>query len=317
MHVIAALALDGLVLADLAGPCEIFERCRTADGDPAYEVRVCAASPEVDAGMVTVRAPWDLTHVAQADTVLVPGTSCLGTDVPVAVLDAIRSAADRGARVVSICTGVFTLAATGLLDGLRATTHWRAAAELASRHPLVEVDPGVLFVDEGRVLTSAGAAAGLDLSLHIIRADHGASAAATAARDAVMPLERAGGQAQFIARPDPVPDGATLPPLLEWMTDNLGEDLTLTAIAARARTTTRTLNRRFHEQLGTTPAQWLVRARLHHAQHLLESTDLPVELVASRAGFSSATTFRDRFRRRFDTSPRAYRQAFRAAGAPG
>jgi transcriptional regulator GlxA family with amidase domain len=208
--------------------------------------------------------------------------------------------------------GAFTLAATGLLDGLRATTHWRAAAALARRYPRVAVDPDVLFVDNGQFLTSAGAAAGLDLCLHLIRRDYGAAVAADAARTAVMPLERAGGQAQFIAHPPPIPDGATLEPLLRWLDQNAHRELTLGQIAAQARLSVRTLNRRFREQTGTTPLQWLHRARLRRAQCLLETTSLPVERIAGQVGFGSPTAFRDHFRRLVGTSPHAYRRAFRS-----
>ncbi len=314
VHVIAVLAPDRLVAADLAVPCEVFGRARLRDGSPAYEVRVCAAAPEVDAEVFALRAPWTLDALDGAATVVVPGVPDLDAPASPAVLAALRRAADRGARVASICTGAFVLAAAGLLDGRRATTHWRAAGELARRHPAVAVDPDVLFVDEGRVLTSAGAAAGLDLCLHMIRTDHGAAVAVESARGSVMPLERDGGQAQFIVHP-PAPDGATLQPLLTWMEEHLDRELTLADLAAQGAMAVRTLNRRFREQTGSTPAQWLVRARLRRAQQLLETTDLPVDHVARAAGFGSTTTFRDRFRRDVGTSPRAYRRAFRGAPA--
>ncbi len=196
------------------------------------------------------------------------------------VLAALRSAAASGTRIASICVGAFTLAATGLLDGLRATTHWAAAGELARRYPAVAVDANVLFVDNGQILTSAGAAAGLDLCLHMIRNDHGSAVAADAARIAVMPLERDGGQAQFIVREPPTPDGATLEPLLRWMEENAHRELTLADIAAQAMMSARTLNRRFREQTGTTPLHWLHRARLRQAQYLLETTSHSVERIA-------------------------------------
>jgi transcriptional regulator GlxA family with amidase domain len=228
------------------------------------------------------------------------------------VLDALRRAAEAGTRIASICAGAFTLAAAGLLDGRRATTHWVATALLAARYPAVDVDPDVLYVDDGRVLTSAGAAAGLDLCLHMIRCDHGSTVAADAARLSVMALEREGGQAQFIVseRP-PTPRGSVLEPLLAWMEDNSGRDLTLEEIAAHAGMSTRTLNRRFREQTGTTPLQWLHRARIRRAQHLLETTTHPVDRIAAQVGFGSPTAFRDRFKRVAGTSPNAYRRAFR------
>ncbi|MFD0818574.1 GlxA family transcriptional regulator, partial [Micromonospora zhanjiangensis] len=221
--------------------------------------------------------------------------------------------AANGARIASICGGAFTLAATGLLDGRRATTHWLATDRLAARHPRIQVDPNVLYVDNGQFLTSAGAAAGLDLCLHLIRRDHGAAVAADAARLSVMPLERAGGQAQFITHEPPAPEGATLEPLLAWMRDNTGRELTLADIARHAGVSTRTLNRRFRDQTGTTPLRWLHRVRVHRAQHLLETTAHSVDLVATRVGFASTTAFRDHFKRITGTSPQAYRRSFRSA----
>jgi transcriptional regulator GlxA family with amidase domain len=312
VHVVTVLARDGVVAADLAVPGELFGRARLADGDPAYEVRVAAVAPEVDAGLFALRAPWGLEALDGAATVVVPGTADPMAAPPPAFLDALRGAAQRGARVASICTGAFGLAAAGLLDGRRATTHWRAADALARRYPRVRVDPDVLFVDEGAVLTSAGAAAGHDLCLHMIRRDHGAAVALHSAREAVMPLERDGGQAQFIAHP-PVADATSLAPLLAWMQEHLDAELTLADLAARAAVTVRTLNRRFREQTGTTPAQHLLRLRLHRAQQLLETTDLPVDHVARVAGFGAPTTLRERFRRRFGVSPSAYRRAFRGS----
>jgi transcriptional regulator GlxA family with amidase domain len=315
MHTVAVLALAGVVPFDLATPLEVFTRTRLPGGRPAYRVLVCGATRTVDAGAFAVRAPHGLDALAGADTIILPGCADATAPVPARVVDALRAAAARGARIASICSGAFVLAATGLLDGHRATTHWLAAAQLAARHPEIEVDPDVLYVDNGRLLTSAGAAAGLDLCLHLIRRDHGSAVAADAARLSVMPLEREGGQAQFIVHDQPpVPRGATLEPLLRWLGDNPATDLTLDAIAARAGMSTRTLNRRFREHTGTTPLQWLHRTRIRRAQHLLESTDHTVERIAGQVGFSSPTAFRDRFKRVVGTSPHAYRTAFRAAG---
>jgi transcriptional regulator GlxA family with amidase domain len=203
------------------------------------------------------------------------------------------------------------LAASGLLDGLRATTHWLAAPALAARYPQVHVDASVLFVDNGKVLTSAGAAAGLDLCLHLVRRDHGAAAAADAARLAVMPLERDGGQAQFITHAPPS-SGASLEPLLTWLTRNIKRPVDLEEMARQAATSSRTLSRRFREQTGTTPLQWLLTARVRRAQSLLETTDLSIEQIATEAGFAAAATFRDRFFRIVGLSPTAYRKAFGA-----
>lgn len=316
MHTVAVLALDGVIAFDLSTPLEVFARTRLPDGRAAYRVRVCAPAEEVDAGAFTLRAPWGLEALADADTIILPG--CADPTVPVApeALDALRAAAARGTRIASICAGAFVLAATGLLDGLRATTHWLGAAALAALHPEVEVDPDVLYVDNGQFLTSAGAAAGLDLCLHMIRRDHGSAVAADAARLSVMPLEREGGQAQFIVhdRP-PNPDGATLEPLLRWMEENAGRELTVGEIAAHAGLSTRTLNRRFREQTATTPVQWLHRARVRQAQYLLETTGYSVDRIATQVGFGSPTAFRDRFKRQVGTSPHAYRRAFQGSDA--
>ncbi|TNH30578.1 helix-turn-helix domain-containing protein [Micromonospora orduensis] len=311
MHTVAVLALDSVVPFDLATPMEVFQRTRLPDGRAGYRVLVCAATPTVTTGAFSIAVPWGLDVLVDADTVVVPGVSDPAAATPGAVLDSLRAAAANGARIASICGGAFTLAATGLLDGHRATTHWLATDRLAAQHPRVQVDPNVLYVDNGQFLTSAGAAAGLDLCLHLVRRDHGAAVAADAARLSVMPLERAGGQAQFITHEPPAPEGATLEPLLAWMRDNARHELTLADIAHHAGMSTRTLNRRFRDQTGTTPLRWLHRVRVHQAQHLLETTAHPVDRVATQVGFGSTTAFRDRFRRITGTSPQAYRRSFR------
>ncbi|CAM03537.1 AraC family transcriptional regulator with amidase-like domain [Saccharopolyspora erythraea NRRL 2338] len=311
MHTVAILALDKVIPFDLATPLQVFSFARLPDGRPAYRVRVCGNAPAVDAGAFTLQPRWGLEALADADTIVLPGCSEPEDPVPDEVLDALRQAAANGTRMASICVGAFVLAATGLLDGHRATTHWMGTDELAQRHPGIEVDPDVLYVDNGQFLTSAGAAAGLDLCLHMIRCDHGSAVAADAARLSVMPLEREGGQAQFIVHDQPpVPRGAVLEPVLRWMEDNCAKDLVLEDIAARAGMSTRTLNRRFREQTGTTPLQWLHRARVRQAQYLLESTDHPVDRIGTQVGFGSPTAFRDRFKRVVGTSPHAYRAAF-------
>ncbi|MFE9203030.1 GlxA family transcriptional regulator [Micromonospora sp. NPDC007230] len=314
MHQVVVLAYDGVVPFDLSVPVEVFGRTRLGDGSPPYEVRVCAGTDEVRAGAVSLRAPHDLSALAEADTVVVPGAADLDAALPAAVLDALAA---TPARLVSICTGAFVLAAAGRLDGRRATTHWAAAAELARRHPTVTVDPDVLFVTDGPVLTSAGAAAGLDLCLHVVRSDHGAAVAADTARSCVMPLERAGGQAQFIAYEPPAPAGLSLQPLLVWLTDNLHSPLTLADIAAHAAMSTRSLSRHFRDQTGTTPVQWLNRQRIRRAQQLLERTDQPVERVGTLVGFASPTAFRESFRQLVGVPPRAYRAAFPPAPRAG
>jgi transcriptional regulator GlxA family with amidase domain len=310
VHTVAVLALDGVVSFDLSTPIEVFSRSRLPDGRPAYQVLICGPTPEVDAGAFVLRPPHGLDALATADTIILPGVVDPTAAVPAGVLDALRCAAARGTRIASICAGAFILAATGLLDGRRATTHWLATDLLAARHPAIDVDPDVLYVDNGQFLTSAGAAAGLDLCLHLVRRDHGAAVAAGTARLSVMPLERDGGQAQFIVHEPPTPDGVTLEPLLCWMRDNAEQELTLDDIAGYAGLSTRTLNRRFREQTGTTPLQWLHRARVHRAQYLLETTAHPVDRIATQVGFGSPTAFRDRFKRVTGTSPQAYRRAF-------
>jgi transcriptional regulator GlxA family with amidase domain len=311
MHTVAILALNGVVAFDLSTPIEVFGRAFLPDGQAAYRVLICAPANEIDAGAFTLHAPWGLDRLTEADTIILPGLVDATVPIPGDVLVALRNAAARGAQIASICGGAFILAATGLLDGLRATTHWIAASELARRYPKVEVDANVLFVDNGQFLTSAGAAAGLDLCLHMIRRDHGSAVAADAARISVMPLERDGGQAQFIVHEPPTPDGATLEPMLRWMEENAQQELRLEDIAAQAMMSTRTLSRHFREQTGTTPLQWLNRARLRKAQCLLETTDHSVEWIASHVGFGSSTTFRDQFKRLVGISPQAYRRAFR------
>jgi transcriptional regulator GlxA family with amidase domain len=278
---------------------------------------VCAPHPEVTAGPFTVKVAHGLEALGDADTIMLPGCHEPAHGVPEDVVAHLRRAARRGTRLASICAGAFVLAATGLLDGGRATTHWAAADLLAAMHPEVEVDPDVLYVDNGQFLTSAGAAAGLDLCLHMIRQDFGSAVAADAARLSVMPLERDGGQAQFIAPvPPAAPRGTVFEPLLVWLEESSARDLTLAEIASWAGMSTRTLNRRFREQTGTTPLQWLHRARIRRAQHLLETTTHPVDRIGGQVGFGSPTAFRDRFKRVVGTSPHSYRRAFRTGFVP-
>ncbi|HYB99415.1 MAG TPA: helix-turn-helix domain-containing protein [Candidatus Limnocylindrales bacterium] len=304
------LAFDGVVLGDLAVPCEIFGRARSGAGHPLYDVRVCSASATVESAHVALSVPWRLSSLARAATVIVPGIDDVDRLVAQEVVRAVRRAVDRGARVASICSGAFILAATGALDGLRATTHWGGAAELARRYPSIDVDPDVLYVDNGRLLTSAGAAAGFDLCLHLVRRDHGAAVAAEVARAAVLPLERSGGQAQFITHEPPALEGSSLGPVLEWLDANLHRDLSLPVVARRAAMSTRTLSRRFREQVGTTPAAWINRARVRRAQRLLETTGSPVEAIAEKVGFGSAAVLRQHFAQVVGTSPLAYRRSF-------
>ncbi|MBX2800197.1 MAG: helix-turn-helix domain-containing protein [Myxococcales bacterium] len=316
-HRVGIIAMDGFVPFDLATAADSLSWVQRPDGSPPYEVWVCGvrAAPElVRTGLMSVAAPRSLRALSQVHTVVAPGVSDVDAEVPPCVIAALRASAARGARVMSICTGAFVLAAAGLLDGLRATTHWAAAELLQQRFPRVRVDPTVLYVDEGSVLTSAGAAAGLDLCLHVIRRDLGACIAADAARRAVTPLERAGGQAQFIAAVPPR-DVGSLAPLLDRVRSELHEDWSTARMARAAAMSLRTLNRRFREQVGTTPARWLTRMRIHRAQQLLESTSLSMEAIAEAVGFGSATTLRERFRAQLGTSPSRYRSTFRSSAA--
>ncbi|MGW1679415.1 GlxA family transcriptional regulator [Saccharopolyspora sp. NPDC002376] len=316
MHVVGVAVIDGVVGFDLTAVCQVFAAARPPGLDSPYEVRVCAAPDALVTAVGTtsfrITAPFALADLAAADTIMVPGLKEWTRPVSPEVLELLTDAAARGARIASICTGAFVLAEAGLLDGMRATTHWNAARQLADAHPQVEVDPSVLFVDNGQVLTSAGVSAGVDLCLHLIRRDHGSALAARAARLIVMPAFREGGQAQFIAFEPP---SGSLQPTMDWMRNNLHFDLSLTEIARRANMSVRTLNRRFRDQTGTTPLQWLVLARVHRAQELLETTDLPIEEVAERAGFGTAATLRRHFTSRVATTPTAYRAAFRERSA--
>ncbi|KUJ41751.1 AraC family transcriptional regulator [Streptomyces albus subsp. albus] len=314
MHVVAVLAPDGVSAFDLAIPCQVFGLARRPDGGRAYDVRVCAersavvTAGELEPFRISSRFGMDDAH--GADTVIVPGGDADQTPRPRTVR-LLRELASDGARIASICTGAFVLARAGLLDGRRATTHWRFADRLAHRFPDIEVDPSVLFVDEGEILTSAGIAAGLDLCLHMVRCDHGAAVAADVARMIVMAPQRAGGQAQFMEHPDPGADPENLGATLQWMRENLHRPLTVADIAARATLSTRSLSRHFRAQTGTTPLRWLLNHRLQRARELLETTDLPVSRVAEAAGFGSVETLRHHFSREVGTTPKSYRATFR------
>jgi transcriptional regulator GlxA family with amidase domain len=312
-HLVAVVVFDGVVLTDFAIPCDVFRLAQRADGQPAYDVRVCgvrsrAASAASAPVNLTAGAP--LTLLRKAETIVIPGISDPECPVSDALVKELRRAIHRGARVATICSGTFILALTGALDGQVAATHWNVASELARRFPAITVDPDVLYVDGGQLLTSAGVAAGFDLCLHMVRHDCGAEVASRVARMVVMPLERAGGQAQFIVHEQPdVPD-ATFGPLMSWIERNLRSDLSLPVIARRAAMSGRTLSRRFRTHVGMTPAAWIGKARVREAQRLLETTTLSMEIVAEAVGYRSATVFRERFAAIVGVSPLAYRRAF-------
>ena len=308
MHRVVAIALPEVVAFDLSIPAQIFghvsERHR-------YAFTVCAQQPglvETTTGFA-VSADASLDAVRRADTVIVPGFMPLD-DPGAAVAAALRDAAQRGARIASVCIGAFALAAAGLLDGRQATTHWEHADELAARYPAVRVNPGVLYVDEGQILTSAGVAAGIDLCLHMVRTDHGAAAAGDVARRMVAAMHRTGGQAQFMQRPLPT-GGQSLASVCEWAVSEMHRPITVAELAAHAYVSARTLARRFLDETGLPPMRWLTLQRLLEARRLLEATDLPVEDIAQRCGLGTAGNLRLHLAREAATTPTAYRSAFR------
>lgn len=320
MHRVAVLALDNVIAFDLAIPCQVFGLAELADGARAYDVQVCSSGPVTATNgpdvQFTIGTDRRLEDAADADTVVVPGISTYLDNPKPEALDFLRSAHERGTRIASVCTGAFVLGAAGLLDGRRATTHWREAKELAARFPETDVDPDPLYVDNGgSILTSAGLAAGLDMCLYMVGLDHGAAVAATTARTVVVPMVREGGQAQFISQRSPMGDDSSLMPTLAWMRSSLDRTLSLEQIAEHAKMSVRTLNRQFRAQLGTTPLQWLLWERLERSKELLETSDLAVERIASEVGFGSAVTLRHHFARRVGVPPQRYRLAFQAAAA--
>jgi transcriptional regulator GlxA family with amidase domain len=301
---------------ELGVVCEVFGTDRSQDGLPVYEFRVCAVEPAplVTDGGFSIDTPYGIDELATADLIAIPAwnTDC---EPPPALLDALRAAVERGARVMSVCTGAFVLAAAGLLDGRRATTHWLHAAELARRYPAIDVDANVLYVDEGPVLTSAGTASGIDLCLHILREEHGAAVANAVARRMVVPPHRDGGQAQYIEAPMVEHDrGDDLAVVLDWVQANLNQPFGVDLLARRANMSLRTFNRRFTATTGTAPHRWLITQRVGLAQRLLEQTDLDVEQVAEQTGFGTAATLREHFARQRGTSPQAYRRSFCKTG---
>ncbi|HWA55367.1 MAG TPA: helix-turn-helix domain-containing protein [Solirubrobacterales bacterium] len=322
MHRVVALCLEGVVAFDLAAPAQAFSVAFRAPGEPFYEFTTCSLGGR-SLGSTTgfgIAPQGDLSLLRGADTVVVPAALDVFSAPPEEALAALREASTRGARVISVCTGAFALAHAGLLDGRRATTHWAFAEEMARRFPAVEVDASALYIDEGQVMTSAGLSAGIDLCLHVIREDCGAAVGEQVARHMVAAPHREGGQAQFIERPRP--DAFTgAPGSLEstrrWAAERLAEPLDVGAMSRHAGVSPRTFARRFREETGTTPLQWLLARRVQEARRLLEETDLPVDAVAWRAGFGTAASLRDHFRRITATTPTAYRRSFRPVAPAG
>jgi transcriptional regulator GlxA family with amidase domain len=320
-HRVAVLALDHVVAYDLGTPPQIFHAARDEQERRLYEVRVCTpgALPVRSNGGFTVTPDHGLELLSEADTVVAAGVYygaqvlADGTvDEP--VRQALRSAADRGARVMSICTGAFVLAAAGLLEGRRATTHWAHAENFRRLFPGVELDPDVLFVDEGRVLTSAGVGAGVDLCLQVVRDDHGTEVANMAARRCVVPPWRPGGQSQYIVRPVPDVADSSTAETRAWMLERLHDPLDLRTLAGHARMSVRTFTRRFRDETGLSPGRWITQQRVERARHLLETTDLGVDRVARDAGFGTGAALRQQMSATLGVAPSAYRSTFRSAG---
>jgi AraC family transcriptional regulator, transcriptional activator FtrA len=309
---VAAIVYEGLCTFEFGIVTEAFALPRPELGRPWYRFRVCSiAGRSVRAtGGVTIDAPWGLTGLKDAHTIVMPGWRDVDEPPPTPLLNALRRAAARGARIVSICSGVFALAAAGLLNGKRATTHWRNTQRLAERFPDIIVQPDVLYVDEGRVMTSAGSAAGLDLCLHIIRKDFGAEIANRVAKRLVLPPHREGGQAQYAPEPVTTRRAAGLARLLDWAQGNLQRDLTVPVLAKQAGMSPRSFARHFLAETGTTAHQWLVHQRLIAAQRKLETTSDSIDRIAEAVGLGTAATLRQHFQRRFRTSPSGYRRRF-------
>jgi len=311
MSIVALALSDGVPLYELAAPCAIFGTDRTEiTGTGWYDVRVCGPPDARVDRWFRSAAEHTYEDLVAADTVIVPACHDSAMHPPADLVEAVRGAYDRGARVMSICTGAFVLAEAGLLDGRRAATHWLYADILARRYPAVRVDADVLYIDEGRVLTSAGKSAGTDLCLHVVRHDYGAAVANEIARRLVAPPYREGGQAQYIIAQVPKSARDSLGTAMAWALDNLTEPITVEDLAARAHLTSRSLNRHFSQQIGTNPLSWLHEQRLRRAQELLEQTDHGIDLVAHQSGFASATTLRRHFRQRLGTTPDSYRRTF-------
>jgi transcriptional regulator GlxA family with amidase domain len=309
---VVTVLYEGAALFEFAIASEIFGDYEAADlGVDWYQHVVCAPTRTVrlDTGL-TVQVPRGLAALRYVDTVVLP--PCRFPErIPEATLAAVRRAHERGARVVSLCTGAFVLAATGLLDGRRATTHWAECAEFRRQFPEVDVDPGVLYVDDGDILTSAGSAAAVDLCLHIVRSDYGADVAARLARQLVVPPHRDGGQAQYIDHPIPEPSEYDLfADALAWAQQHLNEQISINDLATRSAMSPRTFARHFAAHVGTTPYQWLLRQRIDLARRLLETTELPVDDVAARTGFGDPGNLRRHFHQHVRTTPQAYRRTF-------
>lgn len=312
---VALLAIPGLAPFEFGVICEVFGIDRSESGGPSFELAIATADPgpvRTSLGF-TMNIEHGLETTADADLVAVPAHGIGPVDER--YLEVIRAAEARGAWVLSVCSGAFALAQAGILDGRRATTHWMHTDKLAQWYPRTTVDPDVLFVEDGKVVTSAGTAAGIDAALHIVRKEHGAAATNVVARRMVVPPQRDGGQSQYINSPVAPAASDSFAAVAEWMLENLAEDLTIDQLARRALMSSRTFARRFRAEMGTTPAAWLNRQRILRAQHLLEESDLALETIAQQTGFGSAAVMRHHFVKVLQVSPLAYRRAFGAREA--
>jgi AraC family transcriptional activator FtrA len=314
-HLVVALAYDGLCTFEFGCTVELFALDRPELGVDWYDFQVCAVErgPIRAAGGITVQARYAPGLLKKADTIVIPGWRDADEAPPPALVAALRAAHARGARLCSICSGVFVLAAAGVLDGQRATTHWRYAERLAQRHPAIVVEPDALYIDNGQVITSAGSAAGLDMLLHLVRRDYGARVGNMVAQRLVVAPHREGGQAQFLPRPMPADEAGRLAKLMDWLRRHPAQAHTVATMAERAAMSARTLQRQFRDTTGMGPVEWLTRERVALAKELLESP-LPLAQVAEQAGFGSEETLRHHFRRLAATTPGAYRKAFLVAG---
>jgi transcriptional regulator GlxA family with amidase domain len=317
---VAVVVLDGFGPFEVGVLCEVFGTDRTDDGLPGYDFAVVAGEPGPlrSAAGFSLATGFGLERLESADLIAVPAASdarAEQADWPEPLLDALRRAADRGAWVLSVCTGAFVLGAAGLLDGRGCTTHWRHAGVLARMYPAAKVDPAVLYVEDGRVISSAGTAAGIDACLYLVRKEQGSRVANAIARRMVVPPHRDGGQAQYVEQPVAEPACDTLSEMIEWMQRNLDRPLTVEQLASLAAMSPRTFARRFVRETGTTPQRWLTGQRILLAQQLLEETDEIVDVIAERAGFGNEATFRHHFRLWRGTTPHAYRRTFRDAPA--
>jgi AraC family transcriptional activator FtrA len=314
-HLVVALAYDGLCTFEFGCAVEVFSLERPELDVDWYHFAACAESRGTvrAAGGISVQVPHGLAMLARAGTIIIPGWQGVDVAPSPTLLRRLVAAHERGARIATICSGVFVLAATGLLDGKAATTHWRYAETLQQRYPKIDVRPNSIYVDEGSLLTSAGSAAGLDMMLHLVRRDHGPRVANQVAQRLVVPPHRLGDQAQFVARPVPQDEAARLARLMDWVRAHPAHDWTLATLADRAAMSVRTLQRQFQQSLGMSPVDWLVRERVEVARQLLETSTRPLAHVSSLAGFGSEESFRRHFRLATGVSPVAYRRQFGVA----